>query len=298
MTKAQYKALQKQREKQRKQEDKARAKAAKSGVGATAADGSAAAEPGEHTVFVMDFEGDLQASKVEQLRKEITAVLTTAKAGDEVVIRLESAGGVVHGYGLAASQLHRIRDQGVELTVAVDKVAASGGYMMAAVANRIVAAPFAVVGSIGVVAQVPNVHRLLKRNDVDVDVLTAGKYKRTLTMLARTPPRVRRSSSRSSKIPTGCFSPTSRNTAAKSTSIRWPPGRPGTARRRWLTGWSMRCVRAIATWCGHAIARRFIWLNGWSRRSHWNGSWVNCLRASSLSPDCGVWGVGADAGRM
>ena len=45
------------------------------------------------------------------------------------------------------------------------------------------AAPFALVGSIGVVAQIPNVHRLLKKNDVDVEVLTAGKYKRTLTML-------------------------------------------------------------------------------------------------------------------
>jgi serine protease SohB len=67
--------------------------------------------------------------------------------------------------------------------VAVDKVAASGGYLMAAVANRIIAAPFAVLGSIGVVAQIPNVHRLLKRHDVDVEVLTAGKYKRTLTVL-------------------------------------------------------------------------------------------------------------------
>ncbi len=135
------------------------------------------------TLFVLDFDGDLQASRVEQLRKEITAVLTVAKAEDEIVLRLESPGGVVHGYGLAASQLHRIREQGIPFTVAVDKVAASGGYMMAAVANRVIAAPFAVLGSIGVVAQVPNVHRLLKKNDVDVDIITAGKYKRTLTVL-------------------------------------------------------------------------------------------------------------------
>lgn len=134
-------------------------------------------------VFVLDFDGDVQASRVDQLRKEITAVLTSASPTDEVVVRLESPGGVVHGYGLAASQLHRITAQEVPLTVVVDKVAASGGYMMAAVANRIIAAPFAVVGSIGVVAQVPNVHRLLKKNDVDVEVVTAGKYKRTLTVL-------------------------------------------------------------------------------------------------------------------
>lgn len=134
-------------------------------------------------VFVLDFDGDVQASRVDQLRKEITAVLTSAGTQDEVVVRLESPGGVVHGYGLAASQLHRITEQEIPLTVVVDKVAASGGYMMAAVANRIVAAPFAVLGSIGVVAQVPNVHRLLKKNDVDVELVTAGKYKRTLTML-------------------------------------------------------------------------------------------------------------------
>ena len=134
-------------------------------------------------VFVLDFKGDLQANAVKHLRTEITAILTMAGKNDEVLIRLESPGGSVHGYGLAASQLDRIRQHGVTLTAAVDKVAASGGYMMAVVADRILAAPFALIGSIGVVAQVPNVHRLLKKHDVDVEVLTAGKYKRTLTVL-------------------------------------------------------------------------------------------------------------------
>jgi serine protease SohB len=106
-----------------------------------------------------------------------------AQPQDEVVVCIESPGGMVHSYGLAASQMMRIRSKGIPLTAVVDRVAASGGYLMAAVANKIVAAPFAVIGSIGVVAQVPNVHRLLKKNDVDVEVLTAGKYKRTLTLL-------------------------------------------------------------------------------------------------------------------
>jgi len=132
---------------------------------------------------VLSFAGDLTASRVDELRHEITAVLTTARPQDRVVVRIESAGGVVHGYGLAASQLKRVRERGLELVAAIDKVAASGGYMMASVADRIVAAPFALVGSIGVIAQVPNVHRLLKRHDVDVEVLTAGQYKRTLTVL-------------------------------------------------------------------------------------------------------------------
>lgn len=135
-------------------------------------------------VFVLHFEGDLMASAVASLRHEVTAVLAVAKPDeDEVVLVLESPGGVVHGYGLAASQLARLRDAGIRLTVCVDKVAASGGYMMACLADHLVAAPFAVIGSIGVVAQIPNVNRLLKRHAVDVELLTAGAYKRTLTVL-------------------------------------------------------------------------------------------------------------------
>jgi serine protease SohB len=143
----------------------------------------AGAETRKRRVWVLDFDGDMQASAVAALRNEVTAVLTMAEQGDEVVARIESPGGMVHGYGLAASQLHRIRvREGVGFTVAVDMVAASGGYLMACIGERILAAPFAVLGSIGVVAQVPNVHRLLKRHDVDVEILTAGEYKRTLTV--------------------------------------------------------------------------------------------------------------------
>jgi serine protease SohB len=133
--------------------------------------------------FVIDFNGDMHASAADNLRHEVTAVLGHAKVTDEVVVRLESPGGVVHGYGLAASQLARIRDAGIPLTICVDKIAASGGYMMACIGNRIITAPFAVLGSIGVVAQIPNFHRLLKKNDVDVELITAGTYKRTLTTI-------------------------------------------------------------------------------------------------------------------
>lgn len=134
------------------------------------------------TVYVIDFCGDIKASQVDQLRDEITAVLSVADKKDEVVIRLESPGGTVNGYGLAASQLDRIRKRQIPLTICIDKVAASGGYLMATVANKILAAPFAIVGSIGVVAQIPNFHRLLKKNNIDVEVVTAGEYKRTLTI--------------------------------------------------------------------------------------------------------------------
>ena len=141
---------------------------------------------GEETVkprlFILDFDGDVEAGRTEYLRTEITAVLTLAKSQDEVLLRLTSPGGMVPHYGLAASQLHRIRKQGIPLVVAVDKVAASGGYLMAVVASKVIAAPFALIGSIGVVAEVPNVHRLLDKYDVDWDVYTAGQYKRTLTV--------------------------------------------------------------------------------------------------------------------
>lgn len=133
-------------------------------------------------VFVVDFHGDIKATEVAGLREILTAVLMTAGERDEVLVRLDNAGGVVVEHGLAASQLARVRSRGLKLTVAVDKVAASGGYLMACVASRILAAPFAAVGSIGVVAQLPNFHRLLERNGVDFELLTAGEYKRTLTL--------------------------------------------------------------------------------------------------------------------
>lgn len=132
-------------------------------------------------VFVLNFKGDMRASAVSSLREEITTVLMAATPEDEVLVCLESAGGMVHSYGLAASQLRRVKEQKIPLTVAVDQIAASGGYMMACVADRILAAPFAIIGSIGVVGQIPNFNRLLKKHDIDFELHTAGDHKRTLT---------------------------------------------------------------------------------------------------------------------
>ncbi|XQU07172.1 protease SohB [Halomonas sp. LY9] len=157
-----------------RQEEKARQKAAKQ---------DKSDSQSRQKVWVLDFHGDIKASQAEQFAQEVSAVIDVASANDEVIVRLESAGGLVHAYGLAAAQLDRLREAGLTTTVCIDKVAASGGYMMACTAHHIKAAPFAVIGSIGVVAQVPNIHRLLKRNDIDVELLTAGKYKRTLTVL-------------------------------------------------------------------------------------------------------------------
>ncbi|PFG45826.1 inner membrane peptidase [Vibrio sp. ES.051] len=136
----------------------------------------------EPHLFVLDFNGSIDAKEVNSLREEITSILAVAREGDEVLLRLESGGGMVHGYGLASSQLDRIKAAGLPLTISVDKVAASGGYMMACVADKIVSAPFAIVGSIGVIAQIPNFNKLLKKHDIEYEQLTAGEYKRTLTM--------------------------------------------------------------------------------------------------------------------
>lgn len=142
----------------------------------------AAAEDERSRLFVIEFKGDIRATEVGALRLMVTALLLEAKAGDEVLVRLDNAGGLVSEHGLAASQLARLRAAGIPLTVAVDKVAASGGYLMACVADRLIAAPFAIIGSIGVLAELPNFHRLLERYGVDFELHTAGEYKRTLTL--------------------------------------------------------------------------------------------------------------------
>ncbi|MFB2682961.1 protease SohB [Shewanella mangrovisoli] len=164
LSKKQFKAY----EKQLKADEKAKEKAAE--------------EDSKGKVFVIDFKGSIDAAEVASLREEISAILTIAEKGDEVVVNVESGGGMVHGYGLASSQLDRLRRAEIPLTICVDKVAASGGYMMACVANKVYAAPFAIVGSIGVVAQLPNFNRLLKKHEIDYEQHTAGDFKRTLTV--------------------------------------------------------------------------------------------------------------------
>ncbi len=133
-------------------------------------------------VFVLDFLGNIKADAVANLREEISAIISAGKQGDEVVVRLESGGGQVNAYGLAAAQLVRLKDAGFDLTICVDKIAASGGYMMACTANKILASEFAVIGSVGVVSQLPNFHEFLKQHNIGFEMFTAGEYKRTVTM--------------------------------------------------------------------------------------------------------------------
>lgn len=171
-----------QRKADKKQEKQAAKEAKKASKASKGKSEEMSAADKRKRLYVLNFDGDIRASATDNLREEVTAVLNHANEGDEVLVKVESPGGLVHSYGLAASQLRRIRDAQVPLTIAVDKVAASGGYMMACVADRIIAAPFAVLGSIGVLAQVPNFHRLLKKHDIDFELFTAGEYKRTVTM--------------------------------------------------------------------------------------------------------------------
>lgn len=182
LDKVDFKAQLKAERKQDKADEKARKKELKELKKKGVAKDADTEQEREKRYYVLDFDGDMHASEVDQLREQISAVLMLADERDEVVIRLESPGGLVHAYGLASSQLERIKRKGIPLTVCVDQVAASGGYMMACLADKLLAAPFAVIGSIGVVAQMPNFHRLLKKHNVDVEILTAGEYKRTLTM--------------------------------------------------------------------------------------------------------------------
>lgn len=136
-------------------------------------------------LFVLDFDGDVEASAVADLRNHISTILQVAEKEDKVLLRLESGGGYVHSYGLAASELARLRAKEVPLVVAVDKIAASGGYMMACVGTEIIAAPFAVIGSVGVIGALPNFHDLLERNHIHYEQHTAGEHKRSLTVLGK-----------------------------------------------------------------------------------------------------------------
>ena len=136
-------------------------------------------------LFIINFKGDVQAHAASALNEQINTILLSHQPDDEVLLRLESPGGVVPGYGLAAAQLTRLRDKNIPLTIAIDKVAASGGYLMASVANQVIAAPLAIIGSIGVIAQLPNFHRLLEKNHIDYEQVMAGKHKRTLTIFGQ-----------------------------------------------------------------------------------------------------------------
>ncbi len=163
--KAQFKQTAKQRKAERKELDKKGSR--------------------RQRVFVIDFKGDIRATATTSLREEVSAILAVASEGDRVLVRLENAGGTVHEHGLAASQLLRIRQKELPLIIAVDKVAASGGYLMACVASHIIAAPFAIIGSIGVIAQLPNFNRWLEDKGVDFEQVTAGRFKRTLTLFGK-----------------------------------------------------------------------------------------------------------------
>ncbi len=137
-------------------------------------------------LFVLDFKGDVKASATQQFRELIDVLLLHHQDTPcEVLLRIDSPGGMVNQYGFASAQCQRLTQAGIHLTIAIDRVAASGGYMMACVADQILAAPFAVVGSIGVIFQLPNFHRYLDKHNIDVELLTAGDDKRNLTMLAK-----------------------------------------------------------------------------------------------------------------
>ena len=226
---------QKQWHKAQKKKQKQEAKAAK----ARAKLGNAEPE-GKPRAWVLDFKGSMDAHEVNSLREEITAVLAAAKARDQVVIRLESPGGVVHGYGLAASQLQRLRDKQIPLTVAVDKVAASGGYMMACVANKIVSAPFAILGSIGVVAQIPNLHRFLK------NCTPPGSTNERSPCWAKIPRKGGASSARISMRHIICSRISSTGCVRDLILSRWPPANTGTGCRRWKKVWWMRLKPAMS----------------------------------------------------
>ena len=218
-----------------KKERKALAKARKKAMKALRG------EPQGKRIYVMAFKGDMRATAVRQLGQQIDAVLTVARPeADEVLLRLESPGGTVTGYGLGAAEILRLREHKLKVTASVDQVAASGGYMMAAAADRIVAAPFAIVGSIGVVAAVPNVHRLLKKNEIDFEEMTAGEFKRSVSVLGEITPAGREHFRGKLRTRMARSRPMSHAAARTSISPASPTATPGWRARRWPSASSTR----------------------------------------------------------
>ena len=155
------------------------------------------------TVIILEvqtFNNDMD-TVVENLRDSVSFIL--AQYNDkkkrldmgeqiEIVVCIESPGGVVQDFGLAADQLKRLKEVGMArndllLTVCVDKIAASGGYMMACQASpgQLIAAPFSVIGSIGVLREVTNIHDVLEKYGVRPLLLKAGNAKVPLTQTTK-----------------------------------------------------------------------------------------------------------------
>ncbi|KAL7534110.1 hypothetical protein ACHAWF_004724 [Thalassiosira exigua] len=102
-------------------------------------------------LFVTRFPGDVTASQLNELREEVTGILRASQPRDEALLILQSGGGTVTGYGLAAAQLQRFKANGMKLTV------------------------------IGVISEIPNAYDRLKKEGIEFQTVTAGKYKRTVT---------------------------------------------------------------------------------------------------------------------
>ncbi|CAB3976441.1 protease SohB [Candidatus Azoamicus ciliaticola] len=134
-------------------------------------------------LFILNFNGDINASDINNLKDILSILILNKKYVDEVLIKLTSNGGIVTNYGLAATQLKRLKNENINLTISIDTIAASGGYMMACVANKIIASHFSIIGSIGVLGIIPNINKMLNKNNIEIEYHTSGKYKKTLSVI-------------------------------------------------------------------------------------------------------------------
>ncbi len=142
---------------------------------------------------VLRFQGlrDLNASGDQRLSEAIDEVLVNRDHFEEAVVIIDSPGGTTHGYGHAYALLERLSASGLKVTACIDRIGASGGYLMALPADRILAGPFAIVGSVGVVAGIPNVKRLLEEKGVSYRLFVAGDKKRVVHFADDDGPEVR-----------------------------------------------------------------------------------------------------------
>jgi protease IV len=93
-----------------------------------------------------------------------------------VIVRINSPGGTVSGSEQLYESLTRLKER-KPVVVVIDGLAASGGYIAALASDHIVAQQSAIVGSIGVLFQYPNVSELLKTIGVQVEAIKSSPLK-------------------------------------------------------------------------------------------------------------------------
>jgi len=143
------------------------------------------ARPGEDKIAVISlsgmitFQGSSLVSGATITPELVKGHLSRAEvdpAVKAIVIRVDSPGGTVPACQEILEEIERVKEE-KPVVVVMENMAASGGYYISAGADRIVASPVALTGSIGVISRVMNVEELYEKLGIEVQTFKGGRYK-------------------------------------------------------------------------------------------------------------------------